>query len=106
MSNRRRYERQLCLELTNINTETRRDRVGLVRDLSPTGVRFDSISKFAVNERVELLIDPPSLGRKILSGRVVRAFAATDATSLYPHSAAVEFDTPRFDLGEASPPAH
>jgi hypothetical protein len=38
------------------------------------------------------------IGPVTVSGRVVRAFAAADKTSLYPHSAALEFYTPHFEL--------
>ena len=98
MMNRRRYARQSCVELTSISTERRPDRVGLVRDVSPSGLRFDSVSRFAVDECVELRVHLPSTGARILSGRVVRAFAAADRTSLYPHSAGLVFDKPHFDL--------
>ena len=100
MSNQRRYERRSCAEPINICTATRRDRVGLARDLSPTGLSFQSPSKFAIGERVDLIIHISSVGNKTAVGRVVRTSATADLTSLFPHGAAVEFDAPRFDLVE------
>ena len=106
MSNRRRYSRRLCAELINICTTTRKDRVGLARDLSATGMRFDSTSKFAVGERVDVLIHVASVGRRYATGRVVRASATPDYVSIYPHSAAIEFDIPCLDLIEPTSADH
>ncbi len=74
--------------------------MGLVRDLSPYGLLLQSASKFAIGERVDLLMRTPTLGVKTMLGRVVRTVATPDFESMFPHGAAVEFDQPRFDLVE------
>jgi len=98
MSNRRRYARRSCAELINICTDTRKDRAGLAKDLSPSGMRFQSRSRFAVGERVDLVMQLPSLGKRTASGRIVRTSTKPDYTSIFPHGAVVEFDLPYFDL--------
>jgi hypothetical protein len=92
MADKRRYERQGCAELVNINTETRKDRAGLVRDVSPGGVLVLSRSKFAVGERVELMMHLPKLGYRKATGRVVRSSLPPVVDAFFPHPAAIELD--------------
>jgi hypothetical protein len=103
MSNRRRNERRPCAELVNISTATRRDRAGLARDLSAAGVRFQSASKFAIGERVNLLFQNVSIGTVTANGRVIWTSPTPDYTSPFPHAAAVEFDAVCPEL-DAPPP--
>jgi hypothetical protein len=98
MSNRRRYERRDCAELVNICTDTRKDRAGLARDVSATGLRFQSVSKFAVGERVDLTINVTAVGEKATTGRVVRVGSEPNYESVFPHSGAIEFDEPEPEL--------
>jgi hypothetical protein len=103
MVNQRRYARCSCAVLTNISTEAKQGRVGVVTDLSPVGLRFDSIGKFAVDECVELVVHLPLTGPMTVSGRVVRVFETADNTSMYSHSTALEFFTPHFEFVELYP---
>ncbi len=97
MSERRRHERLACAELINITTATRKDRAGLAHDLSASGMRFASASRFAVGERVDLELRGKT-GIKLASGRIVRTIDTPDYASVFPHGAVVEFDAPYFDL--------
>jgi hypothetical protein len=101
MADQRRYERQACAELVNINTETRKDRAGLVRDVSPGGVLLWSRSKFAVGERVELTMHLTRLGYRKATGRIVRSSLPPILDAFFPHPAAVELDQPDPELANA-----
>jgi hypothetical protein len=98
MSNRRRHERRTCAELVNLCTDTRKDRVGLARDISASGLRFQSATKFAVGERVAVVIHVPAIGNKQETGRIVRAGSEPDFNSMFPHAGAIEFDAPNVQL--------
>lgn len=97
MPNQRRSERQTCAELVNINTDTRKDRAAITKDLSANGMRFQSRSKFALGERVDVLIHISTVGYKKATGRIVRTSLPPDYGSFFPHPAAVEFDAPLAD---------
>ncbi len=97
MSEQRRSERHQCTELININTDTRKDRAGLAKDMSENGMRFHSRSKFALGERVDVLIHISTVGYKKVSGRVVRTSLQPDYSMFFPHPAAIEFDGPLRD---------
>ena len=93
VSERRRANRHPFASPVNVCTDTRKDRVGMGRDASRTGILFRSRSKFAIGERVELTfqVDRGLLNRR---GRVVRSWRVTDPAALFPHATAVEFDEP------------
>lgn len=101
MSDKRRYERQNCAELVNITTETRKDRAGLVRDVSPSGLLILSRSKFEVGERVELTMHLTRLGYRKTTGRVVRSSMPPVYDAFFPHPAAIELDTVDPELASA-----
>ncbi len=103
MSERRRHERRSCSELINITTDTRKNRAGLMRDVSAAGVCFQSASRFAVGERLDIYIESRSLGRMNVVGRVVWSATAPQHHSVFPHCAAIELDHPRVELVAAAP---
>ncbi len=98
MSERRRDERTSCTELVNISTETRKDRAGLARDVSASGLCFQSASRFEIGERVGIYIESRSLGRLSMVGRVVWTSIARHHHPAFPFRAAVELDAPRAEL--------
>ena len=100
MSNGRRSERRAIGEPINICTDTRKNRAGIARDLSTTGVRFQSRSRFAIGERVDLMFRTSTSAITSVTGRVVRTPTVADYTNLFPHTTAVEFDAP-VDLVES-----
>jgi hypothetical protein len=101
MPERRRHERYSCAELVNVSSETRRNRVGLARNLSASGMRFQSISRFEVGERLELLVHISSIGTWPATGRVVRKLDRDRSEHVHPFGFAVEFETERSDLVES-----
>jgi hypothetical protein len=97
MVEQRRAERRSCADLINVHTETRKDRAGVVRDVSENGLRFMSRSKYALGERVEVLIHVSQQGYKKASGRIVRTSLPPQYDQFFPHPAAIEFDGPMRD---------
>ncbi len=98
---RRRASRRPFDSPVNVCTDTRKDRAGMGRDASPTGILFRSLSKFAVGERVVISF---RIERDMMNatGRVVRSWRVTDPWSIFPHATAVEFDQPLAVLATAA----
>ncbi|MFN0251067.1 MAG: PilZ domain-containing protein [Kofleriaceae bacterium] len=97
MSERRRFERLPIQVPVNVSTSVRRDRVGMIRDLSASGVLFHSLSKFAIGERVVVMFKLPSR-KGVTSGRVVRAQIDPNLDNMFRFMTAVRFDAPLLDL--------
>jgi hypothetical protein len=97
MTERRRHGRVTFERPVNICTDTRKDRAGMARDLSPTGILFYSRSAFAVGERVELLFRTER-ELKTTTGRVVRASHIVNPNLVFPNATAVEFDVANDDI--------
>jgi hypothetical protein len=97
MSERRRHARHPIQVPVNVCTDRRRDRAGMIRDLSVDGLLFHSRSKYAIGDEVELmfLLDAQ---RPQLRGRVVRTFIDDNVDNVFPHVTAVTFEAPLFDL--------
>ena len=70
----------------------------MARDLSATGIRFHSRSKFAIGEQVVILFRMDNTVLSSVTGRVVRSTADQDYWSLFPNVTAVQFDVPYLDL--------
>lgn len=105
MSERRRYQRLPIHVPVNVSTTVRRDRVGMIRDLSVSGVLFHSLSKYALGERVVVMFK--LAGRKgISSGRVVRAAIDPNLENMFRFVTAVSFDAPLLDLEPSLDHAH
>lgn len=97
MSERRRFERLPIQVPLNVSTHVRRDRVGMIRDLSVSGVLFHSLSKFALGERVAVMFKLPHR-KGIASGKVVRAVIDPNLDNMFRFVTAVSFDAPLLDL--------
>jgi len=91
---RRRAERRDFPQPVNITTVSRKDRLGVARDLSATGMLFGSRSRFALGERVDLVFLSSLTGATRVAGRVVRTSTEPDPMTMWPHLTAVEFDRP------------
>ena len=97
MTNRRRYERHPIHVPVNVSTSVRRDRVGMLRDVSASGVLFHSKSQFEIGDRVTVMF---SLAHKkgTTAGRVVRTETDSEPDNIFRHLTAVRFDAPLLDL--------
>jgi hypothetical protein len=97
MSERRRFERRPIEVPVSVSTRERQDRVGLIRDVSASGMLFHSRSKFAVGERVRVWF---RVEKRIGStaGEVVRAACDTNEDNIFRFLTAVRFDAPLLDL--------
>ncbi len=98
---RRIFERHPIQTPVNVCTDHRRDRVGVIRDVSRSGMLFHSRSRFALGERVALMFYVPHEGQYIrgtTAGRVVRAFVDDNLECMFQHVTAVQFDAPLHDL--------
>lgn len=109
-ADRRRYDRHPIQVPVNVCTDKRRDRAGVIRDVSANGMLFHSQSKFAVGERVSLMFYVPhkaEAGERVkgtTAGHVVRAFVDDNVECMFKHVTAVRFDAPLFDLELAIDP--
>ena len=94
---RRRFERRPIQLPLSVSTTVRRDRVGMIRDLSISGVLFHSLSKFAIDERVVVMF---KLAQRIgtTCGRVVRAAIDPNLDNMFRFVTAVRFDAPLVDI--------
>ncbi len=92
---RRKYQRLQMNVPLRIDTDTRRDRFGITRNVSSRGVQFHSPSAFAVGDRLEVSLF--GLGLECADtrtcGTVVRVERNTwDPRSAFPHITAVALD--------------
>lgn len=97
MSERRRYERRPIQVPVSVSTRERRDRVGLIRDVSASGMLFHSQSKFEVGERVTVIFRFEKRNGST-AGHVVRAACDTNEDNIFRFLTAVRFDAPLLDL--------
>ena len=97
MVERRRFERLPIQVPVNVSTSVRHDRVGMIRDLSVSGVLFHSLSRFAIGERVVVMFKLPAR-KGITAGKVVRAAIDANLDNMFRFMTAVSFDAPLLDL--------
>jgi hypothetical protein len=97
MTNRRRFERHPIQVPVNISTAVRRDRVGVIRDVSASGVLFHSISKFEIGERVTVVFKIAHRNGTT-AGQVVRTDTDDHPDNIFRFVTAVRFDAPLLDL--------
>ena len=97
MSERRVFERHPIEVPVNVSTAVRRDRAGMIRDVSASGLLFHSASQFAVGERVTVMF---RLARRkgLTAGHVVRTTPAANVENGFRFLTAVRFDAPLLDL--------
>jgi hypothetical protein len=96
-SNRRHFERHAIHVPVSVSTAVRRDRVGVIRDVSASGVLFHSLSQFEVGERVTLMFKVKHRHGST-AGYVVRTDTDEHPDNFFRHLTAVQFDAPLFDL--------
>jgi hypothetical protein len=106
VSERRNFPRHPIQVPVNVSTTVRRDRAGMIRDVSASGMLFHSRSQFDIGERLVLQFrvasdpDEQLAGRpaKSATGLVVRTFCDTDIHAIFPFITAVRFEAPLLDL--------
>lgn len=102
MQERRQHERHRVWFPLRIDTDTRRDRLGISFDASASGVCLGTRSRLEVGDRLTLsfrMLEDASPWRTV-QGRVVRSELddGPDAPELFPRRVAVAFDAPRPDF--------
>ena len=98
---RRRYARHVIHVPITVSTGARRNRVGVMRDLSASGMLFHSRSRFELGDRVTLRFQIDETGSGSTTAHVVRTFCDLNADTLFRFVTAVEFDAPLFDVEAA-----
>lgn len=96
MNERRRFARHPIQVPVNVSTRVRRNRAGVIRDVSASGVLFHSESKFEVGERLILQFRLAD-AKGTTAGHVVRV-VAVDEPVTFPYLTAVQFEAPLLDL--------
>jgi hypothetical protein len=91
MNDRRISMREPVFAPTNINTEERRDRVGVIREMSSSGALFHSRSRFAVGERLAMTYRTKRGNFAQAEATVVRAFRDSCDDNIFPFLTAVCF---------------
>lgn len=97
IDNRRRFERHPVRVPVNVSTAVRRDRVGMIRDVSASGVLFHSRSKFEIGERVTVMFKLAHR-KGLTAGSVVRTDTDDHPDNMFRFVTAVRFDAPLLDL--------
>jgi hypothetical protein len=95
--NRRHYERHPIQVPVSVSTAVRRDRVGVIRDVSASGLLFHSLSRFEVGERVTLMFKVAHR-KGSTAGYVVRTDTDEHPDNIFRFLTAVQFDAPLVDL--------
>jgi len=93
MQERRKHLRQKLHVPLEIDSDQKKDRIGVVRNASPSGVLFGTPSNFRPGDRVTLriLVDPADPSRHTVTGRIVRV-AMDNASDWFSRLVAVSFD--------------
>ncbi|MBA3464882.1 MAG: PilZ domain-containing protein [Deltaproteobacteria bacterium] len=98
MDDRRRYTRHTIQVPVNVSTSVRRDRVGMIRDVSQGGILFHSLSKFEIGEHVALMFKLAKDRPGSTGGHVVRVDTDDHPDNIFRFLTAVRFDAPLLDL--------
>jgi hypothetical protein len=104
-TDRRSFARHQVHAAIGIDTEARKNRVGVTRNVSAGGVLFHSASRFEVGQRLDLYFRARPILREEMHvrGRVVRVWhEARDHYTLFPHVIAVEFEHPLTHFGDST----
>ncbi len=93
---RRMFKRTPVYAAIGIDTEERKDRAGVTRNVSPGGLLFHSMSRFSLGERIRLTYrSHQTQENRQIEARVVRVASDLPSSgSAFPHLCAVEFDEP------------
>jgi hypothetical protein len=97
MTNRRTFERHPIQVPVNVSTAVRRNRVGMIRDVSASGVLFHSPSKFEIGERLTIMFKLAHR-KGVTAGAVVRTETDPDPGNVFRFVTAVRFDAPLLDM--------
>ena len=97
MIERRRFARYKFEWPVSVSTKTRKDRAGIGRDLSATGILFHSSSAFTIGEHVVLMFRTLNQLTST-TGQVVRSARVDELATVFAHATAVEFDVANLDL--------
>ena len=93
MDERRQYARRNARLVLGIVSDDQKDRAGLTRDVSPTGMAFRSPSRFTVGDVLKLRFRDPLVAQRQVEvfGTVVRT-ATEPKQFIFRHVAAVHFE--------------
>ncbi len=92
-SERRNSDRKAIFAVVGIDTESRKDRVGVTRNLSAGGLLFHSASQFEIGEELDLVFrKSPKHKDHHVTARVVRALHEPDGEGPFRFLTAVQFD--------------
>ncbi len=84
---------------TQIDSENRKGRFGITRNVSPTGVLFHSVSRLRVGDRLTLTLQTSEEAATTVTGTVVRTESdSPELRTVFPHVAAVLLDQRRDEL--------
>lgn len=97
MSERRHHTRHPIQVPVNVSAGARRDRVGMIRDLSRSGILFHSLSRFELGERLALMFRVDR-AKGSTGGQVVRVDTDDHPDNIFRFLTAVRFDAPLLDL--------
>lgn len=102
---RRRFPRRRLSTPIGIDTERKRGRAGMTRDVSAGGILFHSRSTYQIGEEVELRFRPPGAEEERQArGRVVRTWEAASPDAFFRYLTAVRFHKPLAEeLGRRHP---
>jgi hypothetical protein len=93
MNERRRCERREIWQPVSLNTAERPDRVGMIRDMSATGLLFHSRSRYTIGEQLTMMYRRHDRGAAYATGQVVRAVLDPNQDTMFPYLTAVRFDS-------------
>jgi hypothetical protein len=97
MHERRKFARQTIQVAVRISTAVRGEGIGVMRDLSASGMLFHSRSRFDVGERISVAFRIHHHSESAL-GQVVRAFRDERDDTTFCYFTAIQFELPLFDL--------
>ncbi|MEZ4368697.1 MAG: PilZ domain-containing protein [Kofleriaceae bacterium] len=92
MLDRRQHTRHPVALPVSVSTAQRRERVGVTRDLSVTGVLFHSASAFTPGEAVQIRIALAREAERVAHGVVVRSFEDPSPEHVLRKVTAVRFE--------------
>ena len=102
---RREHPRRSVSTPIGIDTERKRGRAGITRDVSAGGLLFQSRGTYRLGEEVEVRFRPPGASSECRTrGTVVRTLRDTETDAFFHHLTAVRFHEPLpEDIAQARP---
>ena len=102
MNERRNYPRHPASIPVSVSSADRKDRVGVALDVSAGGLLFHGVSRFVPGELVTIKIAVTPDGDRVLTGKVLRTFRATEPHHLFRHISAIKFIEPMIELDQVA----